>query len=217
MAVPRHGNLSQPPLGNLDLNHGIGARELLLRQSDGNGDETAFTIGHLQRREAGADVIESPPRAGVRGKCVGNHLGRRECVALHQIWPLMSVHAHAMPDAMTEVLVVGTKACIDNHLARRRIHGFTRYTGARRLERRRLRAMFDLEHIFHALRGFAQHEGTRDVAAVAFDLAAAVDEQNASFTHHLRRGAAMWQRRVFAHLHTRRSAVTQSGVRLRHE
>src|SRR5581483_900712 len=55
-----------------------------------------------------------------------DHVGYQgKRVAVHEIWPLMSIHAHAVSDAVSEILINGTKAGITDNVARDRIHNFT--------------------------------------------------------------------------------------------
>ena len=118
---------------------------------------------------------------------------------------------------MTEILVVRSEAGIDDDFARRCVDGFAGQARSCRFHRGRLRAMFDLEHIFHALRGLPQHERAGKIRAVPFDFAAAVDKQNAPFTHHLRRGRTVRERRIFSNLHAGRTVIPKLRVRLLHE
>ena len=118
---------------------------------------------------------------------------------------------------MREVRVPGTIASIDDDLARRGIDVAAGDSGARRLERRGLRAVHDLKHVLHLLRGLAQHERAADVGTVAFHPAAPVHQQDRPFPHHLRRGRAVWKRRVLPHLHTRAALKAEPGMGTAHE
>src|SRR5215210_1256764 len=114
----------------------------------------------------------------------------------------MPVQAHAMPDAMREVLVVGTVAGVDDHLARRSIDVFAWNAWFRRGERCVLRPALDLEDALHLVCRLAQYERAADVGGVALHFAAAVDQQDRPFANHLRLDRAVRQRGILPRLDT---------------
>ena len=63
--------------------------------------------------------------------------------------------------------------------------------GTRRCERRRLRALDEVEDRFHLVGRFAQDERARDVGGVALDLATIVEHQDGALAESLRLGRAV--------------------------
>ena len=70
----------------------------------------------------------------------------RQRVPLHQVGPLVAVHAQAVAHPVREVLVAGAVAGVLDDRARGGVDGLARHAGPRGLQRRRLRAPDDVEH-----------------------------------------------------------------------
>jgi hypothetical protein len=98
---------------------------------------------------------------------------------------------------MGEMLVAGTVAGIHDDLARGRVHGLARHAGTGGGERGGLRPVDDFEDLLHLVRGFADHERTRDVGLIAFHRATVVDEHDGARANGLRLHGTVRAGRVF--------------------
>ena len=114
----------------------------------------------------------------------------------------MTVHAHAMTEAVGEKLEAGTIAAVDDNLARGGIDAFERHTRTCRVERRGLGPMHDVEHPLHLVGCLAEDECARDVRLITFDRTSIVDHDDRPFTDGLRLDRTMRQGGVFADLYT---------------
>ncbi len=99
----------------------------------------------------------------------------------------MAVHAHAVSQTMGEVFVVWPIAPVGDNLARGVVHRTALRSRLCGRQRGTLRAVHDVENLFHFVAGFAEHEGARDVGSVALHGAAAIDEHDRALANKLRR------------------------------
>src|SRR4051812_14643113 len=194
----------------------------------GFGLERLFYRWALRREQLGAvlgDVhVVLEPHAelplDVNPRLVAEHHSRLqrqrllppEHVVLHQVRPLVSVHAHAVAEAMREVLEAGAVPVVHDDLAPRGVDRLERHARFRGLERRRLRLMDDVEDLLHLVGGLAEHEGPRDVGLVSFDGASVVDHDDRAFADRLRRDRSVGKRRVLADLNAREAGEAKLAV-----
>jgi hypothetical protein len=122
-------------------------------------------------------------------------------VAADQIGPLVAVHAHAVSEAMGEVLVIGAVACVGDDFARGGVDGAGFRAGLGGGQRGALGAMHNVEDLLHLVAGFAEHKGARDVGRVAFHRAAAVDHHDRAFANFLRCDRAVRESGKLANLY----------------
>src|SRR5205807_3913335 len=79
------------------------------------------------------------------------------------------------------------------------------------------RSMDDLEMFLHLAGGLAEHNRAANIGLVSFHVTTSVDEQNGSFTNHLRLGGAVWQSRTFSHLHSGAALETELRMSSLHQ
>ena len=92
-----------------------------------------------------------------------------------------------------------------------------RHAGPRRLQRRGLRLVDDVEDLLHLVGGLAEHERARDVRLIALDGAAVVDHDDRAFANRLRRHRAVGQRGVLADLHAGAAGEAEPPVSRREQ
>lgn len=129
------------------------------------------------------------------------HAGfERSVVAAYEVRPLVAVHADAVAEAVSEVLIVGTVAGVGDHFAGGIINSVAGLTGFACSERSGLGFVNDVEDLLLFVGRLAKDEGARDVGLVAFDGAAVVEEDDLSLLNDLRLKGAMGERGVLAYL-----------------
>ena len=104
-----------------------------------------------------------------------------------------------------------------DHVAGSAVDGLERNTRLRRFQRRILSSANDLEDALHLVGGFAQHERAAEIRLVAFNAAAAVDEEDRPLADCLRGDRSVRQRRILADLHARLAGKTKCVVSGRHQ
>src|SRR4051812_14672564 len=87
----------------------------------------------------------------------------RQLVATDKIWPLVSVHAHAMAQAMPEIFVVWAISRVHDDFARGSVNVLTRDARLRGLQRRILRAAIDVKNFLHLVSRLADYKRAADV------------------------------------------------------
>src|SRR5438105_5813422 len=138
-----------------------------LRAVRGDGDDVLVADAHLPRDVDPRLVGEA--HAGAQGGAVG----------AHEVGPLVAVHADAVAQTMGEELVVGAEARLLDHAAGGRVHGLRLQPLAGGGEARLLRAPHDVPDAALAIGGGgAEHARARDVARVAEQAPASVDEDH---------------------------------------
>ena len=108
----------------------------------------------------------------------------------------MAVHSDAVANPVREKFVVGSVTGVSDDLAGGVIDTAARLAGTSGFVGSLLRAVDDVEDLLLLVGGLADNEGAADVGAVAFDLTAAVDEDDVVFLNRLRIYGAMRQRGV---------------------
>src|SRR6266705_6591113 len=107
-------------------------------------------------------------------------------VAADEVRPLVAVHPDAVAHAVGEVPVAGAEAGLLDHLACRGVHGLRLDPRPGRAEGRLLRPPHDVPDPALPLRGRrAKDGGAGDVAGVAVEAAAAVDEDDVACAERL--------------------------------
>src|SRR5207247_7090214 len=83
-------------------------------------------------------------------------------IAAHQIWPLVPIHAHAVPHTVSEIFVVGTVTRVRNHPSRSRIHCPALQSRMRCRQHRALRTVHDIEDLLLFVCRLAPDECSRN-------------------------------------------------------
>ena len=81
-----------------------------------------------------------------------------EHVVAHQVRPLVAVHAHAVADAVGEVLEARAVAGVDDHLARGGVDRLDGTPGRAALSVAVCACLHDVEHLLHLVGRLAEHE-----------------------------------------------------------
>ena len=135
-------------------------------------------------------------------------LGR---VALHQVRPLVAVHADAVAHAVREVLVPGPEAALLDHAPSGRVHRLASTPG-RAARNAASCALRTRSHTWRwrSVGGAPNTAGARDVAGVAVQPAATVDEHHLAGAQRLGIGGAMGEGGIGPEQHQRAAAHAQA-------
>src|SRR5215467_8961203 len=94
---------------------------------------------------------------------------------------LMAVKTNAVAKTVRKILVIRSKSAACNYCARRIVNAPGELSSTCGIQRRVLRGANKIVHLAHLVVRFSKNARSRDVRIVAFELAAAVNQDHIAF------------------------------------